>query len=274
MGAISSLASVLGISDVGAAVTAAISPLDPTDGFEQLFASAFLNSGKSEALNSPISSFQAFQYFPATIQDTKSPEWSRKNVPGGSHPIVSFINGGERLISFAAIFTQDDNPEEQGLLSDLLTGNFDVGLGDLFGGSQRKDTADIAGALGMLRKYTYPKYNESTAVASAPPFAIVYLPNSGIIGQGDYLDSIVGAMIQCDVTYEKFHRNGAPRIVVVQLSFLEVVQIGDNWKFVGSDDVDRMLLNRKKASGGVGPYSREVIGADQGGAGFFASFFE
>jgi len=266
MSGISSLASILGISDTGAAVTAAISPLDPTSGFEQLVASNSLASGSSELLSA--SDFQAFQYFPETIQDTKSPEWSRKNVPGGSHPIVSFINGGERIISFPAIFTQDDNPEEQGFLSDLLTGNFEFDFGSFFGSDVRKDTTDIAAAIGMLRKYTYPTYSIDGA-ASAPPFAIIYLPNSRIIGQGDYLDSIVGAMIQCDVTYEKFHRNGAPRIVVVQLSFLEVVQIGNNWRFVGSDDVD-LMIGHTESKG----YVREVIGADQGGAGFFGSFFD
>lgn len=271
MSAISSLASVLGVSDVGAAVTAAISPLDPVSGEEgfgpALGAEAAVGTGSSEFLNQ--AGFQAFQYFPSTVQDTKSPEWSRKNVPGGSHPIVSFINGGERLISFPAIFTQDDNPEEQGLFSDLLTGNIDFSFGDLFGGSVRKDTTDIAAALGMLRRYTYPSYNENTSVASAPPFAIIYLPNSRIIGHGDFLDSIVGAMIQCDVTYEKFHRDGSPRIAVVQLSFLEVIQIGANWKFVGATSVDNQIAQTKSEG-----YTREVIGADQGGPGFFASFFE
>ena len=263
MGLISSLSSVLGISETSTPVTAALSALDPETGFELIAES--LDDGDSDVINA--AGFQAFQYFPETISDSKSPEWSRNSVPGGSHPILSFINGGERVISFPAVFTQDENPEVQSLFSQLLTGTFEVSLGSLFGGD-RKDTVDIAAAIAWLREFTYPEYKNN--ISKAPPFAIVYLPNSGIIGGGQFLDSIVGAMVQCDVTYEKFHRNGSPRVSVVQLSFVETVQTGENWKFVGAKDVREQLElgGNFDSESGRSPYKREVIGADQGG-GFF-----
>ena len=264
MGLVSSLSSILGISETAAPVTAAISELDPITGQEKSadFEEA-LFFGETEGIKS--AGFQAFQYFPETITDNKSPEWIRKNMPGGSHPILSFLNGGERIISFAAVFTQDENPEPIGALASILTGSFEIGLSDLFGGgAERKDTADISAALAFLRKFTYPNYKES--VAQAPPFAIIYLPNSGIIGQSVFVDSIVGAMVQCDVTYEKFHRNGAPRICVVNLSFVETVQIGENWSFVGRADINDNL-DFQNFGEGRKPYTREVLAADQGGSG-------
>lgn len=270
MSAISSLASVLGITETATPVTAAISEMDPKTGMEKIqgdVGSKLLGKSSASSLfqGANASPFQAFQYFPETISDSKSPEWARKNVPGGSHPIVTFINGGERVISFPAVFTADKNPEPLGLFQAALTGSFEFGLSDLFD-KTRKDTVDIPAAIAFLRKFTCPDYSQF--VASPPPFAIVYLPNSGIIGRVNHaLDSIVGAMIQCDVTYEKFHRNGMPRIVVVQLAFLEVVQIGENWSFAGRGEINDILTAQ-----GRDPYKREVIGAEQNGGNLSSLF--
>lgn len=231
MGVAASLASVLGISDTAVPVTAGIAELDKKTHRE---------------VNGTL---QAFQYFPETISDTKAADWVRKNVPGGSHPILSFINGGERTISFSIVFTQEENPEEVSTLSSLLTGKF-----ELFKDSTRKDTEkNIAGAISYLRAFTYPDYIQN--VSKPPPFAIVYLPNSGITSQAGFADSIVGAMMQCDVTYEKFHRNGAPRYVAMQLSFIEVVQTSQHWQFVG-----RKELKLQLAANGQKEYHRNMIG--------------
>jgi hypothetical protein len=228
MGLASSLASVIGVGDTAVPVTAGIAEFD------------------GSTYQEVDGSLQAFQYFPETINDTKAADWVRKNVPGGSHPILSFINGGERMITFTAVFTQEENPEELSLVSSLLTGKF-----ELFKGSKRKDTEkNISSAVSYLRAFTYPEYKQG--VSKAPPFAIVYLPNSGIVSQQGFEDSIVGAMIQCDVTYEKFHRNGSPRFVSMQLSFVEVVQTSANWKFVGRDDLKAMTKGRE--------YKRAMVG--------------
>lgn len=242
MGLASSLASVIGVSDTAVPVTAGIAEFDGASHREV------------------VGSLQAFQYFPETINDTKAADWVRKNVPGGSHPILSFINGGERMITFTCIFTQEENPEELSLIGSLLTGKF-----ELFKGSGRKDTEkNIAAAVSYLRAFTYPEYKQN--VSKAPPFAIVYLPNSGIVSQQGFEDSIVGAMIQCDVTYEKFHRNGSPRFISMQLSFVEVVQTSANWKFVGRDDLKKML--------GKSQYKRPMVGVKANGDSAAAKLFK
>lgn len=228
MGVAQSLASVLGISDSAVPVTAGIAELD------------------RKSQREVPGSIQAFQYFPETITDTKAADWVRKNVPGGSHPILSFINGGERTLSFTVVFTQEENPEEISTIASLLTGKF-----ELFKESNRKDTEkNLAGAIAYLRGFTYPEYVQG--VSKSPPFAIVYLPNSGITSQQGFEDSIVGAMVQCDVTYEKFHRNGAPRYVAMQLSFVEIVQTSENWKFIGRSDLQAQFQGRE--------YKRSMVG--------------
>lgn len=233
MSAISSVASMLGVSETSAPVTAGIGALDQKTGVEK--------SG----------SLQAFQYFPETVSDSKSPEWSRRTVPGGSHPLMSFVHGGERSITFPAIFTQEDNPEPIGLISGLLTGSFSLSASSLLGKKERKDTVDIAAAIAYLRQFTYPKYVND--LANPPPFVVVYLPNSGIVSAMGGGSSFVGAMTQCDVTYEAFHRNGSPRIATVQLGFVEVVQVGPNWRFSGSESFQKQADS----------YKRTMIGAPE-----------
>ena len=232
MGAISSLASVLGISSTAEPVTAALAELDPK---------TFVDKPGT---------MRAFQYFPEQISDNKGAEWSRRSVPGGSHPIVQFVNGGERTISFTAIFTQDENPE-----SSLFA--FDFSLSDLLGGPP-KHTVDVAAAIAWLRSFTYPDYDDNTGSAKAPPLAILYLPGSGIVGASQFKDSIVGAMTACNVVYEAFHRNGAPRIAAVSLEFVEVIQTSQAWRFQGR----RTIKGLDDESEYFPTYSRPVIGVD------------
>lgn len=231
MSAISSLAAVLGISSTGEPVTAALAELDP-----------------KTYLDVP-GTMRAFQYFPEQISDNKGAEWSRRSVPGGSHPIVQFINGGERTVSFTAIFTQDENPE-----SSLFS--FDFSLLSLIGGPP-KHTVDVAAAIAWLRSFTYPDYDKTTGSAKAPPLAILYLPNSGIVGASQFLNSIVAAMTSCNVVYEAFHRNGTPRIAAVSLEFVEVIQTSQHWRFQGRRDIPGLDGNPKDY---FPTYVRPVIG--------------
>ena len=252
MSLISSVASIVGVKETSTPVTAAISEFDTKT-----------NSEKSGTL-------RAFQYFPEQINDTRAPRYSSRDVPGSSHPILGFINGGSREIGFDAVFTQEENPEPRGL-GGLLTGTFNFNpvslLSDsVFGKSPQKNTVDVAAAIAWLRSFTYPDYVNDVAVA--PPMCILYLPGSGIVGHGNFPESIVGVMTGCNVTYEAFHRNGAPRIVVVSLTFLETVQVGANWKYIGRSDV----LNASQA---YNRYTKQAVGikrpAQQGGGGILGA---
>lgn len=215
MSALSSLASALNLSDTAEPVTMGLSEFDVVTCEER------------------DGTLQAFQYFPETINDSKSAEYARRPVPGGSHPILQFIHGGERTISFTAVFTQAKNNENQGGLAAFLNGSFDLSLTD--DTKHNLPSGGIAAAVAWLRSFTYPEFDPS-GVSNPPPAAIVYLPNSGIIGTGDYEDSFIGVMTTCDVVYEAFHRNGEPRLVAVSLTFVEIVQTSTSWRFMGRDD--------------------------------------
>jgi hypothetical protein len=174
----------------------------------------------------------AFQYFPERISDSRSPNYSQKEIPGGSHPLYQFVSGGERTMAFDALFANDSS--RQGNDAGGLIGGV---LGFLGGGNEggailnngRNDVVDIAKAIDTLRSYTYPKYIDQ--VSKPPPLITFYLPGSGLTAQDGIRDSIIGILTRCDVAYEAFHRDGTPRVVLVNLEIREVVQTQDAWTF-------------------------------------------
>lgn len=219
---------------------------------------------------------RAFQYFPNEISDSKSANYATKNIPGGSHPLYQFINGGDRTISFSAIFTSDEDPAPPGILG-ALQGGLELGLGsitNLLGGNNPLNSsgttvhnAPVDSGVIWLRSFLYPRYQGS--VASPPPVVRLYLPNSGIHGTTDgkspqlVLDSVDCIMTQCDVTYDSFYRNGKQRISTVSLSFNETVQTGKaNWGFADGRAFTNAWQGGTQYRGGqIGPYG--VRGKDR-----------
>ena len=182
----------------------------------------------------------AFQYFPERITDTKTANYASKEIPGGSHPIYTFISGGERVISFDAIFCNDSDGS-----SSIGSGILGAAMNALFGGggsgpsipnNDRKDVVDIAAAVNLLSSLCYPIY-DFDLVAFPPPYVVVYLPNSGLISSDGIKDSFSAILTSRTVTYEAFHRDGTPRIAVVALEFREFIQTSDTWQFVNHDDL-------------------------------------
>jgi hypothetical protein len=181
--------------------------------------------------------FQSFQYFPEKIIDNRSAEYASKIVPGGSHPIYTFISGGERSISFDAIFTNENS----------------INSSTTF--KEQPYSIDIPQALRWVRTATYPTITTG-GISQAPPLVVVYFPNSGIGGSevsedikgassnlgfntvvlSDSLSvtgsKIIGIMSSANIIYEAFHRDGTPRIVTVSIEIKEVVQTKKDWRFV------------------------------------------
>jgi len=168
-----------------------------------------------------------FQYWPETLTDNRPSEWNGKGVPGGSHPIYQWAKGGERSISFTAIFTTDTKPRD-GLLT----------VGDVYSSQDRSPVSgiqpgvrdvDIRMAINWLRWFTYPTYGLQDYRAYEPAKCLIVIPNSGIGYNGS--DWVLCVMAQCDVTYEEFFPSGFPRIAEVQLEFRETVQRGSRVQF-------------------------------------------
>jgi len=171
-----------------------------------------------------------FQYWPESLQDSKGSEWNPRPIPGGSHPIYQWANGGERSLSFTAVFTTDTAPEE----SVLEVGGSDPyssqTLNPLSGLVLGVRDVDIRSAISWLRWFEYPTYGTDGNQQVYPPSkALLVMPNTGLAHDGE--DHIIVAMTTCDVTYEEWFPTGYPRIVEVALEFRELVQNGDRVQF-------------------------------------------
>lgn len=239
---ISSLASVVNMFAGGDPVKASLIPLND-DGSED------------------TSNERAFQYFPEQITDNKGVNYATKNIPGGSHPLYQFVNGGDRQISFTAIFTSDEDPAPATVLS-VLQGGFSFGVPDILnatgkGQNLKKHNVPVQSAVIWLRSFIYPTYVNNTV--KPPPVVRIYLPNSGIHGTTKggalVLDSIDCLMTQCDVTYERFYRGGSQRISVVQLTMVETIQVSSSWKFADRSGFVDVYSSGTSANGAVPQYT-------------------
>jgi len=183
----------------------------------------------------------AFQYWPESVQDSKGSEWNPRNIPGGSHPIYQWTHGGERRISFTAVFMTDTAPEEA--LLTTVDGLFEASQGRKFlspynlqddvplnGLELGKRDVDLRCVVSWLRWFTYPTYGTGQDLrVYEPPKCLLVLPRTRMGYNGE--DHVTCVMTQCDVTYEAWFPSGFPRIIEVALEFAEVVQSSQQVRF-------------------------------------------
>lgn len=177
----------------------------------------------------------ALQYWPESLTDSRSSEWNPRNIPGGSHPIYQWTHGGERRLSFTAVFARDQQPDDgkTNLGGFLRSAASAVGLGPKSGDPARDPP--IEAAVKWLRYFTYPLYRPGSVRVSEPPKVLLVFEGSGLAH--DDSPGLVTVMTGCEVTYEAWFPNGAPRIVEVALEFAEVVQQGDSVRFHSRDEM-------------------------------------
>jgi len=182
--------------------------------------------------------FLKFQFFPESIQDSYQTTWNPKPVPGGSHPIYFWDTGGPRTITFTAVFV---NEAIKSVIDRPLTKP--TGERDNAEIKIAKDTdiynIDINEAVGWLRSQMRPRYVDSRESRVKPPnrlqlvFGSKEPLGSGLRLGADGMKSIFCVMTACDVTYQKLHIDGTPRMVTVDLSLDEVVQDATGITFQG-----------------------------------------
>lgn len=175
-----------------------------------------------------------FQYYPASISDTKAVNYSQKTIPGGSIPLYQWINGGERIISFTAMFSSD---------IDLSLESDAVGAGSLVdevkSNGLEDRNVDVKAALIWLRSFMLPMYLPSGTLP--PPKALLRLPGTGIGLMGgafeghseERYDSVACVMSQCDIEIKALFPSGTIRLASVQLGFTQVAQLGGVVRFPG-----------------------------------------
>lgn len=179
-----------------------------------------------------------FQYFPETINDNKQTNYENKVIPGLSHPLYQWSNGGERIISFTAIFSRDESPTKQELgfldhARSQLRSGWVVGsqgdIGDIGRKLSDPRNIDIPSAVSWLRSFVYPLYSNTygTKLARPKPPAKLLLgfPNLRLnTHESGSANEVCCIMQQCDVAYEAFFSDGSPRLARVQLQFAETIQ--------------------------------------------------
>jgi len=180
--------------------------------------------------------YVALQYWPESLTDSRGAEWNPRNIPGGSHPIYQWTHGGERRLSFTAIFTTDtDVPDEQASRDDPYE---TLAANPLSGIQKGKRDLDIRAVLSWLRYFTYPLYGTGESLqVFEPPKVILMMPNTALGHDGS--DYVIGVMTTCDITYQSWFPNGMPRITEVSLEFCEVVQSGGRVNFHSRNNMGR-----------------------------------
>lgn len=171
-----------------------------------------------EKTDQPLASMK-FQHFPETIQDSKQIGWKGREIPGGSLPLYQWTSGGERSISFTAVFATDTDLSATGPLGPAtdLPVLVSAGLG--------RRNLDIRTALLWLARFRYPRYDAN--VTYAPRKCGLVIKGSGINlngGDGGTGSMIVCVMQACDISYEAFFPSNMPRIATVNLTFAQVPQ--------------------------------------------------
>ena len=191
----------------------------------------------------------AFQYWPEQLTDNRSPEWIPKNIPGGSHPIYQWTHGGERPISFSAIFTTDQEPDEIGQdISDFEVGSVDIGGYTEISGRDR--SLDIRSMIAWLRYFTYPYYGRGNDLrVFEPPKVLLIMPNMKLGHQGG--DGVSGVITQCDVVYEACFPSGYVRTAEVSLTIMETVQDDGAFRFHNRRDMRHSAGAKRRRLGDI-----------------------
>lgn len=189
------------------------------------------------------------QYWPESLEDSYNVEWAQKQTPGGSHPLLQWVGGSGRDISFQAVFTSE---VDQGFDTRLNT--FRGGLPNPVATAltpSARYTVDIRGAVNRVRSYMLPEYGGKTSgpninsIAAAPKKLYLVMQGSRMGGNKDY---ILCVLRSAPITYEAWFPNGTPRIVVVSLTFSEIVQTrgGDgssSIQFIGRSSFEQDAKN-------------------------------
>jgi hypothetical protein len=189
-----------------------------------------------EEYNEPGGSeVRQLQWFPETLTDSKDTDWQDRVVPGGSHPLLNWVSGGRRDISFMAQYTCDKDPGYDSARAKMAgVGQKTIASGYPPGGKTiagRRDL-DIRAEIDFLRQCMYPRYSTTAGRRVLPPPVVRLTVDNLGWGPGG-TNMIRTVMTQCEVTYNKLFPSGYPRLVEVSLGFAEVVQEADRVRFIG-----------------------------------------
>ena len=204
---------------------------------------------------------------PDSINETKAANWVQQQVPGQSDPLLQWISGGERVVSFSALVTKDlaNNPTLTQTTSTqrvtLIEGDAaSAGLeivnpintteADILGGLSQQDI--IAGPISTEQRKTWltsiqtnldyyrsllaPRKSNRRFQLKSPP--IVRLDMGDILGNRRVVARQRWLLLSYDFNITKFSPDLLPIEATVNFTFIEYV---DRSKTIDAETINRQL---------------------------------
>lgn len=170
---------------------------------------------------------KSFQFWPSEINDSGDPNYSSRNIPGGSVPFYQWVNNADSTISFDTVFSRD--------------------LDGVIGGDVEQDqyNVDVAAAISWLKTLKMPHYAQGELHVEPPYTLKLITPGMPVwFGGKDYANVI---MAQCSIVYKNWipdlTSESSKSILVnagVSLSFNQTVQGVKSIKFPGRSGFEEM----------------------------------
>lgn len=160
------------------------------------------------------------QFFPETLDDGKSVDYSTFEAPGSASPLYQWVKSGARPLGFTAIFYRES-------IDDIPAGT-----------KEARYSVDINKRIAWLRRFMYPDYGADGA--SIPPSRLLlYFPKTftSVLG-GSVFPCI---MTKCDVQWKEWFVDGTPRLATVGLEFSEYCQFTDGISWPKQSDFESIV---------------------------------
>lgn len=167
----------------------------------------------NEAVGGPVIQVPIlFQYFPSSIEESRSSGVETTTTPGASLPVPTFSGPQPRNINMTVVFSREKWSPENPTLSPPDWDKYNV---------------DVAVAVQALRAFSYPIGADTIGNPGFTPQPFMLsLPGTKI---GIESDSIFCFLSSYSVTYDAFFPDGQPRLAHVQLAMQEMlIDLGQN----------------------------------------------
>lgn len=193
--------------------------------------SIWFTSPDSSSFGNSFTSLNA-QFWPESINDQKQIAWTPIELPGGTHPVYQFAQGGERIINMSLVLYR----ERLGVASPKHDNSPHI---------LHKYSRDISASVSWLRHKMYPYFDDTLGIMKPPPRLRVYFGGTGRpqktelglhfqgLSDNNVLDCILTA---CDVSYTKFFPNGTPRLAMVEVALTQIIQVDNDIRYPSSSN--------------------------------------
>jgi len=163
------------------------------------------------------------QFFPETLADDKTVDYSQFDPPGSASPLYQWIKSGARTLSFTAVFYRES--------SETIA-------------QETKYNVDLNQKVAWLRRFLYPDYL-GDGTAKPPPRIALYFPKTFLSTLGGSIFPAI--MTRCGIAYRNWFMDGTPRLIAVELEFVECSQFAGGIIWPSHKEFEDYAIGVKKA---------------------------